>query len=124
VDNAVKFSPEGSKLRVDGGSKNGRVYVRVADQGIGIEPENQKRIFERFFQVDNTATRRYGGTGMGLALVDRLVELHRGRVEVESTPGKGSSFTIFLPAAEARLRADGKGARQRQASPSVAGGAG
>jgi signal transduction histidine kinase len=100
VDNAIKFSPEKSTVEVLGSRKNGRVTLQVIDNGIGIDRQDHKRIFERFFQVDNTATRRYGGTGMGLALVDRLVSLQKGRVEVKSAPGKGSTFTISLPAAK------------------------
>jgi signal transduction histidine kinase len=100
VDNAIKFSPEKSTVEVLGARKNGRVTLQVVDNGIGIDPQDHKRIFERFFQVDNTATRRYGGTGMGLALVERLVTLQKGRVEVKSAPGKGSTFTISLPAAK------------------------
>ena len=100
VDNAVKFSPKKSTVEVRGSGKNGRVTLQVVDKGIGIDPQNHKRIFERFYQVDNTATRHYGGTGMGLALVEKLVTLQRGRVEVKSKPGEGSTFTISLPAAK------------------------
>ena len=98
MDNAVKFSPERSKVEVRGSRKNGRVTLEVVDQGIGIEAENHGRIFERFYQVDNTATRRYGGTGMGLALVQKLMELQNGIVAVHSTPGRGSTFSLNLPA--------------------------
>jgi signal transduction histidine kinase len=100
VDNAVKFSPQKSTVEVRGSRKNGRVTLQVVDQGIGIDPQNHRRIFERFYQVDNTATRRYGGTGMGLALVEKLVTLQKGRVEVKSKPGKGSTFSVSLPAAK------------------------
>jgi signal transduction histidine kinase len=100
LDNAIKFSPEESTVEVRGSRKNGRVTLQVVDSGIGIDPQEHKRIFERFFQVDNTATRRYGGTGMGLALVEKLVSLQKGRVEVKSAPGKGSTFTVSLPAAK------------------------
>jgi signal transduction histidine kinase len=98
IDNAVKFSPERSRVEVRGARKNGRVTLEVVDHGIGIDPQNQGRIFERFYQVDNTATRRFGGTGMGLALVAKLMELQNGRVEVRSTPGQGSIFSVSLPA--------------------------
>jgi signal transduction histidine kinase len=85
-------------VQVRGVRQNGKVHLRVVDRGIGIESENRERIFERFYQVDNTATRRYGGTGMGLALVQKLVQMHHGAVAVESRPGKGSTFTVVLPA--------------------------
>jgi signal transduction histidine kinase len=98
IDNAVKFSPKGTHVQVRGVRQNGKVHLRVVDRGIGIESENRERIFERFYQVDNTATRRYGGTGMGLALVQKLVQMHHGAVAVESRPGKGSTFTVVLPA--------------------------
>jgi signal transduction histidine kinase len=97
IDNAVKFSPEKARIQVRAEQQNGRVTLQVIDQGIGIAPEHQKQIFDRFYQVDNTATRRYGGTGMGLALVKQLVEMHSGKVAVESVPGRGSTFTITLP---------------------------
>ncbi|GAC1334609.1 MAG: hypothetical protein NVSMB17_16470 [Candidatus Dormibacteria bacterium] len=97
VDNAIKFSPEKARVQVRAEQQNGKVTLRVIDRGIGIAPEHQQQIFQRFFQVDNTATRHFGGTGMGLALVKQLVELHDGRVSVESTPGKGSTFTVTLP---------------------------
>ncbi|MGI8610013.1 MAG: ATP-binding protein [Candidatus Dormibacteria bacterium] len=97
LDNAVKFSPEKARVQVNASQENGRVTLQVVDRGIGIAPEHQAQIFERFFQVDNTATRRYGGTGMGLALVKLLVEKQHGRVSVQSAPGKGSTFTVVLP---------------------------
>lgn len=97
VDNAVKFSPEKAHVQVKASQQNGRVTLQVVDRGIGIAPEHQAQIFERFFQVDNTATRRYGGTGMGLALVKMLVEKQDGHVTVESIPGKGSTFSVVLP---------------------------
>src|SRR5258708_32176378 len=100
LDNAVKFSPANSTVQVRGARRNGRVTLEVGDKGIGIHPDTQKRIFERFYQVDNTATRRYGGTGMGLALVEKLVTLQKGKVEVKSRPGRGSTFTVSLPAVE------------------------
>ena len=97
LDNAVKFSPEKARVQVRASQQNGRVTMQVVDRGIGIAAEDQRRIFDRFFQVDNTATRRYGGTGMGLALVKRLVEMQDGSVTVASAPGKGSTFTVVLP---------------------------
>jgi signal transduction histidine kinase/DNA-binding response OmpR family regulator len=99
LDNACKFSP-GSKVvtitgRVD--SDEGTICVSVTDQGIGIPPEEQERIFERFYQVDGGLTRRYGGTGLGLALVREIMEAHGGTVSVESEVGAGSTFTLHLP---------------------------
>ncbi|HXA27414.1 MAG TPA: ATP-binding protein [Candidatus Angelobacter sp.] len=99
VDNAVKFTPKGGHVRVHVG-QNGhsdKLRVDVVDDGIGIPAEAIPRIFERFYQVDNSATRKFGGTGMGLALVQRLVQAHGADVVVESEPGKGSRFSLFWP---------------------------
>ncbi|HEX3604533.1 MAG TPA: ATP-binding protein, partial [Candidatus Dormibacteraeota bacterium] len=88
LDNAVKFTPDGGRVWVRSHRNgNGMVRIEVADTGIGIPEDALPRVFERFYQVDNTATRTYGGTGMGLALVRRLVEAHGGSVEVESRVG-------------------------------------
>jgi len=100
LDNAVKFTPEGGSVWVRGAHNgNGMVRIEVGDTGIGIPEEALPRVFERFYQVDNSATRTYGGTGMGLALVQRLVEAHGGRVEVESRVGEGSRFALLWPVA-------------------------
>ena len=100
VDNAVKFTPKGGHVRVVT-TQNGRpdvLRVDVVDDGVGIPPEAIPRIFERFYQVDNTATRKFGGTGMGLALVQRLVQAHGASVQVESELGKGTRFSLLWPA--------------------------
>ncbi|HEX9372986.1 MAG TPA: ATP-binding protein [Roseiflexaceae bacterium] len=104
--NAAKYSPRGGEiaLSVEEASElpadhpPGRfLLVTVRDQGIGIAPEDLPRIWERFYRVDNTNTRRIGGTGLGLAITKALVELHGGRIWVESTPGQGSTFFFTLP---------------------------
>jgi signal transduction histidine kinase len=69
----------------------------VTDTGVGIAPEDRERIFEEFQQVDSSSTRKKGGTGLGLAIARRIVELHGGRIWVESTPGQGSTFAFTLP---------------------------
>jgi signal transduction histidine kinase len=100
LDNAVKFTPEGGRVSVRSHRNGlGMVRIEVADTGIGIPENALTRVFERFYQVDNTATRTYGGTGMGLALVRRLVEAHGGTVEVESRVGEGSCFALLWPVA-------------------------
>jgi signal transduction histidine kinase len=97
LSNAVKFTPEGGSITVNLTQENGHAMLRVRDTGIGIPPEEHQRIFERFYQVDGSARRRYGGTGLGLALVKEVVEACDGCVEVKSKPGDGTTFTICLP---------------------------
>jgi PAS domain S-box-containing protein len=96
--NAVKFTPEGGEitLRAEPTDQD-TLVVAVSDTGIGIAPEEQERIFDPFYQVENVQTRRVGGTGLGLAIVKRIVEAHDGQIEVESKPGVGSTFRIRLP---------------------------
>jgi len=100
IDNAIKFSPDGGNVRVRAWADDQQVHVSVQDEGIGIAPEHLDRIFDRFYQVDGSTTRRFGGMGVGLALVWEIVEAHRGTVTVESEPGKGSNFTVSLPRAQ------------------------
>jgi PAS domain S-box-containing protein len=97
LDNAIKFTPAGGTVTVRLQRQDDRAILQVADNGIGIPPDEQKHIFERFYQVDGTAHRRYGGAGIGLALVKEIVEAYDGTVGVESRPGEGSTFTITLP---------------------------
>jgi two-component system sensor histidine kinase ResE len=108
VDNAVKFSDGRGSARVSFAPlEEGRsVRIEVTDQGAGIPAEDLPRIFERFYQVDNTATRKYGGTGMGLALVKRMVDAHRASVEVTSTVGEGTSVVMVWPAPPAAVADD------------------
>lgn len=102
LDNAVKFSGDGGSILVKITGHDDLVRIDVIDRGIGIVESELPRIFDRFYQVDNTATRRSGGTGMGLALVKRLVEAQGARIAVESAPGKGSTFSLFWPAPPAK----------------------
>lgn len=99
LDNAIKFSPNGGRVQVRIWSEQDDACVSVADQGIGILPEEQNLIFDLFYQVDGSTTRRFEGTGLGLAIVKETVEAHRGRVQVNSSgiEGEGSTFTVVLP---------------------------
>jgi CheY-like chemotaxis protein len=99
LSNAVKFTPEGGKigLDVEAVPDQGIVHFTVWDTGIGIAPEQIQRLFKPFVQVDSGLSRKYGGTGLGLALVSRIARLHGGSASVESTQGSGSRFTITLP---------------------------
>lgn len=97
LSNAVKFSPPDKQVYIRAWLEDGSITVSVRDEGIGIEPQHHELIFEEFRQVDGTARREFGGTGLGLALVRRFVELQGGRVRVDSRLGAGSTFTFTLP---------------------------
>ena len=96
VGNAIKFTDAG-EVRVAVTAADGTFLVSVADTGLGISAADQERIFEEFQQVDSSATRSKGGTGLGLAIAKRIVELHGGRIRVESSPGQGSTFSFTVP---------------------------
>ena len=98
LTNAVKFTPEGGRVIMGARRMNGAYVFSVTDTGVGIAPEDQQTIFEEFKQVGKDYDKKAEGTGLGLALTKRLVELHGGRIAVESTVGKGSRFTFTLPA--------------------------
>jgi signal transduction histidine kinase len=97
LNNAVKFTPEEGTIAVRAWQEGNQIVLQVADTGIGIPPDQHGRIFDRFYQVDGSSSRRYGGMGLGLALVKEVVEAHGGTVRIESAKGKGSTFTITLP---------------------------
>ena len=99
LSNAVKFTPDGGAigLEVVGDAERGAVHFTVWDTGIGIEPEDITRLFQPFVQLDSSLSREYTGTGLGLALVHHLADLHGGGVSVESKVGRGSRFTVSLP---------------------------
>ena len=98
VDNAIKYSDAGGVVRLSAEGAGDEWVIRVADQGAGIEAEHLPRLFERFYRVDKARSRKLGGTGLGLSIVKHIVAAHGGRIDVESTPGVGSIFTIRLPA--------------------------
>ncbi|WP_313404221.1 ATP-binding protein [Aeromicrobium sp.] len=98
VENAVTYSPSGSAVAVSASSADGDVRIMVTDHGIGISPQEQERIFERFYRVDPARARSTGGTGLGLSIVKHVAAGHGGTVEVWSEPDLGSSFTLVLPA--------------------------
>jgi signal transduction histidine kinase len=113
VDNAVKFTPKGGEVSLSVGLAQSRpqdlagavlltpvrreVEIRVADTGIGIPHHERQRIFDAFYQVDQSSTREQGGAGLGLAIVKRLVEAHQGRIRVEDTEPRGATFVVTLP---------------------------
>lgn len=99
LSNAIKFTPEGGKigLQVEANQEDRMVCFTVWDKGIGIKQEDMGKLFRPFIQLDSRLSRQYSGTGLGLSLVQRMSELHGGSVQVESSPGEGSRFTIRLP---------------------------
>jgi signal transduction histidine kinase len=97
LSNAVKFTPEGGRIDVKARREGDEMVVAVSDTGIGIKTEDQARIFEEFQQAGTDYTKKAEGTGLGLALSRKFVELHGGTIKVESEEGKGSTFTFTIP---------------------------
>jgi len=99
LDNAVKFSPDGGTVTVRAWEEDGCACIAIDDEGIGIQPQHLEHVFKRFYQVDGSINRRFGGMGVGLAVVWEIIEVYGGTVDVESRPEEGSSFIISLPRA-------------------------
>ncbi len=98
IDNAAKYTPEGGAIEVMINKPDSQFIIEVSDTGIGIPKEHLPRVFERFYRVDKTRSRKLGGTGLGLSIVKHIVIMHGGKIEVQSEVGKGSRFIITLPA--------------------------
>ena len=96
-DNAIKYNVDGGSVAVTVGSEGGRAFISVADTGIGIAPEHQDRIFERFYRVDKSHSKASGGTGLGLSIVKHAVQYHHGEIELHSEEGRGTTIRIWLP---------------------------
>jgi signal transduction histidine kinase len=97
LDNALKFSPRGGRVTISATPEEEYVHLAFQDEGIGIPEHQLSQIFETFYQVDGSSTRRFGGLGLGLAVVNRIVEAHQGKVWAESEINKGSIFHVLLP---------------------------
>jgi signal transduction histidine kinase len=97
LSNAIKYTHDNGSVSVEARRQDGQVEIWVTDTGVGIAKEDQEKVWQRFWQIDSSATRSQGGTGLGLAIVKELVELHGGRIRVQSQLGKGSSFVFTLP---------------------------
>ncbi|WHX49088.1 HAMP domain-containing sensor histidine kinase [Paenibacillus woosongensis] len=97
LGNSIRFTPEGGKIAIDVRRGIHQVSVTIKDTGIGIAPEDQAQIFERFYKADRSRNRVYNGNGLGLAIVKRIVDLHHGHIEVRSEPGTGTEITVTLP---------------------------
>ncbi|MEE2522401.1 ATP-binding protein [Pseudarthrobacter sp. J75] len=100
IDNAIRYSPENTTVGIGVRAKDGLISVSVTDQGEGLTPEDQERVFERFYRVDAARSRHTGGTGLGLSIVKHVASNHGGEVTVWSQPGQGSTFTLRLPEME------------------------
>ena len=97
TDNAIKYTLEGGSISVTLRQEGENLVWKVRDDGIGIPPEDQEHIFERFYRVDKARSRETGGTGLGLSIVKQLVQMHGGTITVQSEPGRGAEFTVTRP---------------------------
>jgi signal transduction histidine kinase len=115
ISNAIEFTPEGGRIEVsaEADQEGGWMRVAVADTGIGIPPEDQERIFEEFVSLDRGVDRRLGGSGLGLSIARRLIEMHGGQLGLESSPGEGSLFHFTLPTERNRSALAASGGRSR-----------
>ena len=125
LGNAVKFTPPGGRVELEARADEaaGELRLAVRDDGPGISAEVRSRLFQPFVQLDGRLAREHEGAGLGLVLVDRLVKLHEGRVELESRPGEGSRFTVVLPWVRREAAPTEPGLTRRGASPAAADGA-
>jgi two-component system CheB/CheR fusion protein len=101
VSNAIKYSPKGSTVTLDTKVMDNYVVVSVTDEGIGIKPKDQKKIFQRFYRVADEEMKHISGFGIGLYLSSEIIQRHKGKIGVDSTEGKGSTFHFTLPLADA-----------------------
>jgi len=97
IHNSIKFTPQGGKISIALHPRDGQIEFQITDTGIGISKEDQERIFERFFKADPARTRAAGGSGLGLSIARKIVEMHRGAIGVKSELGAGATFTVVLP---------------------------
>jgi len=107
LDNAIKYSPEGGRIRIALNATDRERRLEVIDEGAGIPLEHRQRVFDRFYRVDQARSREMGGTGLGLSITRWAVEAHGGRVELECPPGQGCIFRVVLPQPEPQERSDG-----------------
>jgi two-component system, OmpR family, phosphate regulon sensor histidine kinase PhoR len=97
IHNSIKFSSRGGEIEIKAFKKNGTAIVTISDTGLGISKEDQEHIFERFFKADKSRTKSDGGSGLGLSIAKKIVEMHHGNISVKSQIGEGTTFTISLP---------------------------
>jgi len=111
LSNAIRYTPSGGRIRLQAASDADGLRIAVSDTGIGVAPEHMPRLTERFYRVDKSRSRETGGTGLGLAIVKHVVLRHQGRLDVQSVPGEGSTFTIVLPASRSVAGSPGEPGR-------------
>jgi two-component system, OmpR family, phosphate regulon sensor histidine kinase PhoR len=97
IHNSIKFTPNAGKVHVELHQRNGQIKCKITDTGLGISEEDQARIFERFYKADKSRTRSDGGSGLGLSITKKIVDMHKGMIYVESKVGTGTTFTVSLP---------------------------
>lgn len=97
LNNAIKFTPENGNIGVNLSSDENSIVCKISDTGIGISPQDQPRIFERFYKADKSRDRSLGGNGLGLSIVKKIIDLHGGKISLTSEVGKGTEFTVWLP---------------------------
>jgi two-component system, OmpR family, phosphate regulon sensor histidine kinase PhoR len=97
ITNGIKFTPEGGKLHIELHRRNDEAEFKITDTGIGIPEEDQTRIFERFYKADKSRTRSNGGSGLGLSIVKKILDMHKGAIDLESKIGEGTTFIVTLP---------------------------
>jgi two-component system sensor histidine kinase VicK len=97
IDNASKYTPDGKSVHIKLGRQKGRIVIEIRDEGVGIPKDDYLRIFEKFSRVDNPLSITVGGTGLGLYWVQKILDLHRAKINVRSKVGEGTVFTIYLP---------------------------
>ena len=122
IDNAIRYSPENTRVGVGVKARDGLISVSVTDQGDGISRDEQERVFERFYRIDAARSRHTGGTGLGLSIVKHVISNHGGEVTLWSQPGQGSTFTLRLPELEGQgSAAESRDAEQHAGATAVAG---
>lgn len=97
INNSIKFTPSGGSIDVSVKESEDKVYIKISDTGIGLTKEEQERIFERFYKADKSRTSKKGGSGLGLSIVKKIIEIHSGTIAVKGTKGIGTTFDIILP---------------------------
>ncbi len=97
LDNAVKYTPEGGEVHVSLTRHNGRAQILVSDTGVGISQADQSKVFDRFYRVDKARSRKLGGAGLGLSIVQWILDAHEGTIAIDSSPGRGTTFRVLLP---------------------------